>query len=344
MNLAFGASNYADRIDAVFWGITAVSVVLLIGITAAMVWFVWRYHRSRRPRPEHVPDSMGLELAWTIIPTILVMGMFWFGWKVFADLRKKTPGAMVVNVTGSQWQWRYMYVDEKGQRRFEVAPDEEEKKGETAELVLPLNKPVQLNLASTDVLHSFYVPAFRLKEDTVPGRETYLAFTPTMLGVFPVFCAEYCGGTGTRGKLDGHWSMLSAVRVVTEEEFRIYYESNGAVRPWRGQKTAALEGAAAMPRGWETMSRQGCFRCHTDNGVETKDGPTLKGIYGRERRVVRAGIVATVRVDEEYLRRAIEHPEVETSEVYFRKVGPMPRVELSESDVTDIIRYLRELK
>lgn len=227
MNLAFGASDFAAKSDFVFWYTSAISAVLMLGVTVAIVWFCYRYHRSRSPKAEHVPDSLALEMTWTIIPTILVMTMFWFGWIYFRDFRRKDPNARIVNVTASQWQWRFMYVDAKGQRKFEIAPEEEEKKGEVAELVLAIDEPVQLNLASTDVLHAFYVPAFRVKEDAVPGRENYVSFTPKELGVFPILCAEYCGGGGSEARsLEFEVSQLP-VTVIPSQVRPVRAERDG---------------------------------------------------------------------------------------------------------------------
>jgi len=345
LTLAFGASNYADKIDWVFWYVTAISAVLMVGITGVMAWFVYRYHHSRSPKPENVPDSTALEMTWTILPTILVMTMFWFGWKYFKELRNREGAELVVIVTGSQWQWRYMYVDEKGQKKFEIIPDEEEKKGDVDELVLPIGKKVELKLASTDVLHAFYVPAFRLKEDAVPGRETYLAFTPTLEGVYPVFCAEYCGGEGDRGKRDGHWSMLSRVRVVSQAEFKAYYDSNGAVRLWKTQKPGGPAAGLGEPEGFRVLLRNNCFTCHSTDGTNRPDGPTFRGLYGSKRRIVKGGDVATVDANEDYLRRAITDPDDEIVEDYFRKTGPMAaRKDLSESDMKAILDYLKELR
>ncbi len=209
--LAFApSSQIAHEIDLLFYIIGGFCALLMVAITVCLVVFVIRYHRKRQAQAVQIKDSMGLELTWTIIPTILVMGMFAYGWEVFKEFRTIPKDAMPVKVIARQWAWDYEYSN--GARRTG-------KEG----LIIPLGKPVVLKMTSGDVIHSYYVPAFRIKEDVLKDRETYLSFTPDAEGEFDVLCAEYCGGVGNRGEEDGHWSMKSKVVVVQPEVFNRWY-------------------------------------------------------------------------------------------------------------------------
>lgn len=338
MNLAFsGASNHASGIDNVFWYITAISTVLLVGITIVMIYFVIKYHKSRHPKAEHVHDSMALELTWTIIPTMIVMTMFWYGWVVYRDARKIDPNSMEVLVTGHQWKWEYEYKETKIRRTG--------KQG----LVLAINRPVVLRLKSGSggVLHAFFVPAFRLKEDVVPGRDwgTYLSFTPTKLGSFDVFCAEYCGGTGTVGEEDGHWSMLSKIHVVTQEEFDRGLKNGG---DWRidGTKPPAADGGRAeaggsdLHPGLRLLRDRQCFSCHQDE----KYAPSFAGLFGSTRTVLTGDQERHVVADEAYLRRSITDPEADITADYYRRARMSPTTDLTEQEMKDVIDYLKQLK
>lgn len=212
--LAFApSSQIAHKIDLLFYILCGICALLMVAITVLLVVFIVHYHRKRHAQAVQIKDSMALELTWTIIPTILVMGMFAYGWEVFKELRTIPKDAMPVKVVGRQWAWDYEYAN--GARRSG-------KEG----LIIPLGKPVVLKMTSSDVIHSYYIPAFRIKEDVLKDRETYLSFTPDAEGEFDVFCAEYCGGVGGKGAEDGHWSMTSKVVVVQPEVFDRWYAEN----------------------------------------------------------------------------------------------------------------------
>lgn len=336
MKLAFsGASNHSAGVDGAFWYITWISTALLVGITIVMIYFVIKYHKSRHPKAEQVKDSMALELTWTILPTILVMTMFWYGWVVFRDMRKIPPDAFEIQVNAKQWNFDYEYKDSKIKRTG--------KQG----LVIPLDRPVVLRFKSTDVLHAFYVPAFRLKEDIVPGRDylTYLSFTPTKLGTYDVFCAEYCGGTGTVGEEDGHWSMLSKVHVVTAEEFDRGLKNGGDWKlPDEKAKPTAdggkAEAAADGHPGLRTLMARQCFSCHSD----AKYAPPFDGLFGKRQTVLIGDQERSVVADEEYLRRAIVDPDAEIVAEYYRHPRMSPTKDLSDREMKDILDYLKQLK
>jgi cytochrome c oxidase subunit 2 len=287
----------AARVDQTFLFIFGVSAAILVFITLLMVWFVIRYHHTRHPEAADIRGNVWAEIAWTVIPTILVMGMFWSGWTSFKALRSAPADAMKVRVTARMWSWLFEY--ENGRR--------------ASTLYVPVNRAVRLDLTSADVLHSFFVPAFRIKMDTVPGMDTYAWFQASREGTYDILCAEYCGLQ--------HANMLSTVEVLGEEEFRAWYED------------AAAGDAQAM----ELLDSYGCTACHSMDGTDGV-GPTLQGIYGRERTVTDAGGTRTVVADEDYLRRAILEPEAELVEGY--EGMPSYKEDMPPGDLDRIIRLL----
>lgn len=190
-----GTSKYAESVDAVMLFIVACSVVLLVGITIAMIYFVFKYNKKRHPKAEQIEGHTVLEILWIVIPTALVMVMFYYGYVVYRDGRIIPDDAMIVKVQGSMWVWNFEYPNGK----------------KTDTLYLPENHNVKLELTSTDVLHSFFLPEFRLKEDVVPGKQTYMVIRTDKLGSYVIACAEYCGLQ--------HSQMYSRLIVLPAPEF-----------------------------------------------------------------------------------------------------------------------------
>lgn len=190
-----GASNFADSVDSVFLFTIIVSVFFLVLITSLMIFFVIRYNRKRNPKATNVHSNLALEITWTLIPTILVLIMFWYGWVGYKHMEDIPEDAMNIEVTAQMWQWKFKYEDGT----------------ETDSLYVPVNTPVALSLTSTDVNHAFYIPAFRIKKDVYPGQTRKLWFEATSTGSYDIACAEYCG-------LE-HSYMYSKVFVLSQEEF-----------------------------------------------------------------------------------------------------------------------------
>ena len=295
-----GASNSARHVDATFAVILAIEVFLLFAVTAAMIFFVIRYRKKKNPRSENVEGGMLLEIAWTAIPTVLVLIMFYIGLKSFILIRKVPEGAMSVQVTARQWSWQFTYANGK----------------QSSTLAVPLNRPVKLILRSQDVLHCLYIPAFRIKEDCVPGMETYLWFTAKEKGSYDIFCTEYCGL--------GHSDMLSKVVVTSAKEFDAWYAGEG--------EKGGL--------GLTVLESRGCLGCHSMDGSK-KIGPTFKGLYGSQVTVVTRGKERTVTSDEEYLRRSILEPGADIVRGY---QNIMPALPVTKEELDAIIEYLETLK
>lgn len=189
------ASNYADSVDMVMLIIVGISVVLLLGITVAMIYFVFRYNRKRHPVAEQIHGNIILEIIWIVVPTILVMVMFWYGYDGYQQLRADVDDAYEVKVFAFMWGWNFEYPNGK----------------KTDTLYVPLSRKTKLILTSRDVNHSFFVPAFRLKEDVIGGKNHFLMLTPKVTGSYDIACAEYCGLN--------HSNMYTKLHVIEDYAF-----------------------------------------------------------------------------------------------------------------------------
>jgi cytochrome c oxidase subunit 2 len=297
------ASNSADKVDTTFSYILGIEVVLLVLVTSAMVLFVIRYNRKKKETPENIEGSLLLEIIWTIIPTLLVLGMFYIGWRSFDSIRKVPKEVMTIRVTARQWSWLFSYENGK----------------QSDALKVPFGKPIKMLITSADVIHSFYIPAFRIKEDCVPKMETYLWFTANEVGTYDIFCTEYCGL--------GHSGMVSKVVVMPEKDFDAWY-------------LAAAAAAPRKPNGLKTLEDKGCLGCHTTDGTK-KIGPTFKGLYGSKVTVLTSGKERVIVADEEYLRRSVLEPKADIVKGY---PDVMPTLPLTPEEMEEIIEYLESLK
>ena len=295
------ASNLARTVDNIFLFITLISVALLLGVTVCMIYFVYRYHKTRHTTPEEIEGNLPLEITWTVIPTILVMAMFYYGWIGFKEMRSPPENAMRVNVTGRMWSWAFEYENGK----------------KSDQLYLPIEKPVKLLIHSQDVLHSFYIPAFRIKEDAVPGLETFAWLTPIKEGEYDIQCAEFCG--------QRHSYMLTKAKVVSEEAFKAWYEEGLP--------------STSESRGKQIVQEKGCIACHTLDGTQLI-APSFKGLFGKKERVVRGGKVEEVLVDEGYIKSSVQEPNAQIVEGF---QPLMPPQSLSEEELQAVVQFLKEL-
>jgi cytochrome c oxidase subunit 2 len=301
-----GATGISGRIvDNVFLYILLICVFLLGLITFLMVYFVVRYRKKKHPKPADIEGSIWLEITWTVIPTLIVLTMFYYGLTGFEFLKKAPPGAMTVKVIARQWSWLFQY----------------ENGIQDPELRVPLGKPVKLLLTSLDVIHGFYVPAFRVKQDVVPGMTNTLWFQTTQVGTYDVMCSQYCG-------LE-HSHMLSKVIVLPEKEFEKWYE---------GQKKEVT--AKGPPPGYKLYQEKGCVGCHSTDG-SPRVGPTFKGLFGKNEEVVTAGKEQTVVVSEAFIRDYIKDPNV----IKVKGYPPiMPKISLTDEELTALVDYIKSLK
>ena len=291
-----------QAVDPVFMFLFAVCLVLLVGITVAMVWFVILYRRSRNPQPtSQVDQNVWLEVIWTVLPTLLVMGMFYYGWSSYLTLREVPKNALQVTAVARMWSWNFIYENGKN----------------SSKLYIPVGRPIQVNIESVDVLHGFYMPAFRIKRDAVPGMKNHVWFIATNPGSYDIFCSEYCG--------TAHAAMITTAEAVPPEQFTAWLN----------------EGAAGdAKQGEALLQKYGCLGCHSLDGTP-KLGPTFKGLYDSQVKVTRDGKPATVKADEEFLRESIVNPSATIVEGF---PPIMPPSNLPESELEAIVEYLEEVK
>jgi cytochrome c oxidase subunit 2 len=306
------AASFRQVVGSVFLLTGIISLVFLLLITFLLVFFVVRYRQKRHSHPKKTNRRVILiETIWTLIPTLLVLIIFFYGLKGFKIIRAAPADAMEVKVIASQWLWQFEY--ENGLI--------------TEELTVPAGKPVLLILTSKDVIHSFYVPAFRIKEDAVPGLENHLWFDSAEPGTYQVLCAEYCG--------TGHSSMLTKINVLKEDAFDEWYKQ---------AKSKAQEVKVVSPtaRGEKLFADKGCSSCHTIDGSSLV-GPTLKGLFGKQVTVITGGKERSVTADEDYLRTSLIEPSADIAKGY-PDIMPSQKDVLKDDEVAAIIEYIKSLK
>jgi cytochrome c oxidase subunit 2 len=296
------ASSVAGRVDALHYFITAVTLIFTFLIFACIFYFAIRYRRrSEAERPKPIFGSLRLELAWTVIPLILVMTMFAWGAVLYFELMRPPANAVTLHVVGKQWMWKVQHP--QGQR-------------EINELHVPVGKPVHLRMTSEDVIHSFYIPAFRVKMDVLPGRYTDLWFTPTQVGTYHLFCAEYCGTK--------HSGMIGWVTVMEPANFEAWL-------------SGAPAGETLEQAGERLFKQFNCNTCH-DAGP-TQRGPALANLLGK-RVTLQGG--ASVIVDENYIRESILQPNAKVVAGY-QAVMPTYQGLVNEEAVLQLIAYVKSL-
>ncbi|MBU1011413.1 MAG: cytochrome c oxidase subunit II [Bacteroidetes bacterium] len=299
------ASNFVKGVDDSLVVILGISIFFLVGITVVMIYFVIRYSRKRNPIATNIEDNSKLEILWTVIPTILVVVMFYYGWAGFTPMRNVPKDAMVVKAHGQMWAWSFEY--ENGSR--------------SENLIVPLNKPVKLELISKDVLHSLYIPAFRIKEDVVPGKENYMWFIPQTEGSYDILCAEYCG--------ERHSYMLSKLEVYSQDKYDDWYANE--------------LGVSRDHPGLALLKQNACISCHSTDGSAII-GPTFKGLWERTEIVMTDGVEREITVDRDYIRRSLNEPNADITKGFNPGLMISYSANISDEDMDQIIEYLKTLK
>lgn len=301
-----GASNMVEGVDTAFAFIFGVAFFFIIGITIFMIYTVIKFNRKKGHAARQFRGSVKLEVLWTVVPLILVLLMFYYGWVGFAPMRKVPADAMKIIAIGRMWEWEFDY----GEGRL------------SKELVIPVNKPVRIDLKSEDVNHSLFIPAFRVKEDVVPGYNNFLWFIPYYVGEYDIYCTEYCGLL--------HSSMTSKTRVLSQEEFD----------NWLGE----LATLAAIPvsEGVTLLRNTGCLACHSLDGSKLV-GPSFLNYWGTERVVIEGDVEKTVTADEDYTLKSIYDPNAQVVKGYARGLMQSYTNVLSEEDAKKMAGYLKEL-
>jgi cytochrome c oxidase subunit II len=295
------ASDMAQRIDVLFYCLLALTGIVALGVFTLIVIFGVRYRRGAKADRSNPPaNKRWLELGWTFTPLAIFIGLFVWAAVLYAGFYRPDAKAMTVFVVGKQWMWKVEHAN--GRREID-------------ELHVPLGEPVRVVLSTEDVIHSFFVPAFRIKQDAVPGRYTAIRFTPTREGEYRLHCAEYCG--------TDHARMGGRVVVMAPAAFARWLEQ-GASQP------------TLAARGFEIFRRAGCSGCHAPNS--TVHAPDLARIYGR---IVHLQDGRTVVADEAYLRDSILLPKKDVVAGY-EAIMPSFQGQLDESELAALIAFLKE--
>lgn len=320
------AATNAVRVDHLHDFLWWLSIFFLALVTIGMLIFVKKYHRSVKGRETaYILGNHTLELMWTVIPLIIMLVIFAWGYKDYLAMRLSPSDAYEINVVGRQWLWNFEYTN--GRKTMN-------------ELYVPKDRDVRLIMTAEDVLHSFYVPNFRTKMDVVPGMYTYLGFKPTIAGVHPIYCAEYCG--------TGHSDMLGKVYVLEQKDFDNWLETGKAPAGIAKVSTGVASGAQAEPgkqgptlaeRGREVFNSKGCFACHSTDGTR-KVGPTHKGLFGKEEELADGSKVV---VDENFIRESIVEPSKKITKGYPPSM-PTFKGLLTDEEMNALIAYIKSLK
>lgn len=309
-------SQYAKNVDLVMLLIVGIAVILLLGITSVMIYFVVKYNRKKHPIPSQIEGNKVLEVIWVIIPVAIVMGMFYFGYVTFKESRYVPPGAMEIKVEAKMWAWKFTYPNGKV----------------TDTLFIPSNKPIKFTITSVDVNHSFYIPAFRIKEDAVPGRQNYMVVNSKETGVFEIACAEYCGLN--------HSLMYSKVYVVPEKEFVLWYDGNATDDFLKSYVTAHTNNYRELASGsYAILFAKGCVQCHSVDGSKSI-APSFVDLNRGLARVKIQGKDTLVAIDRDYLRRSIMYPEIERVVGFDRIKMPHQLNKVNDNELEQIVELL----
>jgi len=305
------ASNFVSTFNTSFYLIAGISLVFMVGLTVLMLYFVFRYNRKKNKTATQIEGNIFLELAWTVIPILLSLIMFYYGWAGYRPMSK--PPKDAINITSVARMWSFLFQYENGK--------------ESPDLVIPVNTPVKINLVSLDVIHSLFIPEFRVKSDMVPGREKSMWFVPETEGEYDLFCAEYCGLR--------HSFMNAKVKVLSNDEFVAWYGDTSSVASPSEEVTPASMGLAIM-------KNQGCIACHSSDGSKIV-GPSFLNLFGSQQVVNRDGVELTVTVDEAYIKQRILDPGYQVVKGYPKGMMQSYKGKVSDEDISKIIEYLKTL-
>ncbi len=292
------AENF-DNLYAFLLITSAVACLILIG---GMIFFSLKYRRrALTDKSAYIEHSTILEFLWSFIPLVIFLGVFAWGWHIYHDMRKMPTNGLEVHVTGQKWIWNFDYKSGKKT---------------VGEMVVPVNEPVKLILTSKDVIHSFFIPSMRIKQDAVPGRYTTMWFESEKLGNFQVFCTEFCG--------QDHSKMLAVMKVVTRPEYEAWLQEKGD------------DDLPLLEVGQKVYTQYGCIGCHSLDG-KAGAGPTYKNIWMKEHEMTDG---SKVLVDENYIRESILAPSAKMVKGY-GPVMPSFQGQLSERQLLGMIEFIK---
>jgi len=322
----------AGQVDGIYGFLLISSFISFVIVVGGMIYFVFKYkRRTATDKTAYITHNHALEFLWSFVPFVLFMFVFAWGWVVYHRMRSFPENALEVNVIGKKWDWRFIYKNGKEVTSSLNAQNEKV----PPEMVVPVGRPIKLVLSSerinpgtplsespTDraVLHDFYIPAFRIKQDVVPGRYTAEWFQADKIGTYWVFCAEYCGAS--------HYDMRARIKVVSNDDFEKWLASEGS--------GAAL---SLVDEGRALYSQKACVGCHSLDG-SPMTGPTWKGIWGT--------MVDTdkgpLKIDENYIRESILEPNAKIVKGFQANVMPSFAGQLTEDQIRAMIEFIKTVK
>jgi cytochrome c oxidase subunit 2 len=299
-------SSWAGRVDLLNNFITYTAAFCTIAITLAMLYFAFKYRkRSDNDQTEYLTHNSTLETVWTVVPTVICIVVGYCGFSIYREMRNPPANAIEINVTGRQWAWSYVYPNGKTADR---------------DLVVPINKPIKLIIKSNDVNHSFFVPVMRVKEDAVASEYHYLWFTPTKIGDFHIFCAEYCG--------NDHSGMTGTLKVVSQEEYEDYISDR------------KVEELPPEELGKKLYALKACSSCHSLDGSRLV-GPSFKGLFGS---TVELEGMPSVTADENYLRESIIYSQKAIVKGFPKGAMPAFEGQIKDKEVDALIAFIKSVK
>ena len=294
------ASTYAERVDPLFYWLTGLTLGFTVLVLLAVLYLGVKYRQKHDGRKSYHPHSTGLEIGYASVLLVLALGIYWWGATLFYDAYQVPKDPIEIDVVGKQWMWKIRQPN--GKREVNT-------------LHIPVNQPVRLTMTSQDVIHSFFIPAFRMKQDVLPARYTTMWFESTKTGEFPLFCAEYCGTE--------HSTMVGKVIVLEPDEYTA----------WLGDR----KGITGPQAGAALFQRLGCAACHMAGDLNR--GPDLVDLFGSQVELADGSIVTA---DEEYIRESILKP---TAKVVKGFAPLMPSFEgaIDDTDLNNLVEHIRTI-
>lgn len=299
-------SQHARNVDDLFMAVFWLNVFFFVLITGLTLYSVWAFRRREGVKTPHITHNLMLELLWSVIPTLIVIGIFFWGAAGYIEYSVAPADSMEIAVTAKKWNWTFTYPDGSTWGKY---------------IRVPVNKNIKFIMTSNDVLHDFYVPTMRVKHDVIPNRYTEVWFKPEKVGQYHVACAEYCGKS--------HSDMWAKIDVVSEEDYRKWLAEGP--EEWKTMKPEELGKLS-----WEAY---GCNTCHSVDGSKNT-GPTWKGIYGKTEKFADG---STQVIDDAYLMESINYPAKKVVAGYENQM-PSFEGQIREIQMKALVAYIKSLK
>ena len=331
VGMPLAASDIAQRYDTLWGFVFWLSVFFAVLVIGGMLFLGFKYRASRGAKAKYIEGNHLIEIVWTAIPTVILLGIFTWGYVIYRDMAKAPADAMEIRGIGKQWLWTFQY---------------DFGRATVAELVVPINKPIKVLLSSEDVLHGFFIPNMRVKSDVVPGMYTSVWFEANVPGKHVIFCTAYCGTS--------HSQMMAYVYALPQDEFDRWKLTGKlphvelAQKPGEERKLANDDPATLAPAAPLSLAEQGkvitetkgCVACHNTDPTAKMQGPTYYKLYGSE---VELADGSKVIADDNYIAESIKKPTAKIVKGY-NPIMPTFQGLLSESEINAVIAYIKTIK